>query len=464
MWYTLGHGMLTHLPLADSLKPRSFLGRLIDLVLGVDADASPSAERMRNEYLVGFLLLVLPLVFLSFIADLFIRVNGFSVARLTIGLFIVSSFILIRTGRRGAGIDLLFFGCVATLIAGFLTPSADSRFNADFVSLIDVVLFAAVMLYGIYAGDGKRILLLFLLAAFFDIAVYASAGPRSHDFAFSRMGILVLHAIAYGLSRFLRLYFERLIRIAEARRVMNRRLEELVAEARTFGTERLASFSHDIRSPITGILGVHDLLSSTKLDEQQQSYLGILGKSNRLLLEIVESILDQERVGEKGILGPVSLRAFLDDALAPYQTLARSRGISLRRRVFGNPPPLPLPRADAARVIGNLVDNALKYTDSGSITVSVYEAGESGSVDLVVSDTGRGMKRDRLVAVRQGEAGADEHVSSSRGLGLSGVRRIVEAAGAVLLIDSASGKGTRITVRFPLSEGVPSGILADAHR
>ncbi|MFA6505045.1 MAG: HAMP domain-containing sensor histidine kinase [Treponemataceae bacterium] len=452
--------MFTHLPLADSFQFRSPFGKLIDLVLGVDADPAPSAERMRNEYLIGFLILVLPIIFLSFIADLFIRLNGFSIARLTIGLFILTSFILIRVGRSVAGIDLLFFGCIITLLAGFFSPSTDPRFVTDFLPLIDVVLFAAVTLYGIYASDNRRLLGLFILAALFDITEYLTVGPKGHNFTFSRMGILVLHAIAYGLSRFLRMYFERLTRIAEARRVMNRRLEELVAEARTFGSERLASFSHDIRSPITGILGVHDLLLSTKLDGEQQSYLGILGKSNRLLLEIVESILDQDQSPDRGIAGSIPLRAFIDDALAPYRTIARSRNIVLRRHVYGNPPPLPLPRADAARVIGNLVDNALKYTDSGSIVVSINEVVENGGVDLVVADSGRGMSAERLAAIRGGDTMPDGNISSSRGLGLTGVRRIVESVGAVLLIESVNGKGTKITIRFPLPEDVPSGILS----
>lgn len=450
--------MPASIPTIDSVDERRLSKRLVDLVLGSDPEPAPAPERMRDEYLVRFLFLVLPLIVLSSVVDFFLGYSPFSWSLLLTGGLIAHVFGLLRRGLREEGMDVFFFGSVLLLSSGYFAGRVLLMEEESVLPLIFVLQFAALAIYGLYASNALRLRLVFALIALFDIAEFAFLAERQAAVFVTRVGVLSLHLAAYGFAVFLRTYFDRLHKVAEARRVMNRRLEELVSRARESGTQRLASFSHDIRSPITGILGVHDLLASTKLDAEQRSYLAILAKSNRLLLEMVESTLDGGPTAEAPG-GPAELRAFLDDALAPYRETARSRGIELKRRVRGSPPPIPLARVEAARVVGNLVDNALKYIESGTILVSVHAEGEGGAV-LTVEDTGKGMSAERLAAVRAGSAGADEGFAGSRGLGLSGVRRIAEAAGAELTVESEIGRGTRVRVRFPLPEDAPSGILA----
>lgn len=440
---------------------RPFPGKLIDRILGADPDHSPSPERLRNEHLTGIIVSVSALATAAFVFDLLTGLDAFSWTLAAIDLVLLSSLFLIGRGYLAVGIDVAFFGCALALSAVFLVASADSRLRLYLLPVVDVMLFALIIVYGLYAKGKGKIFALFLVVFLFDAASFAVFGNATRYDVFSRISVLILHVIAFDLAGFFRAYTERLNRVAEARRIMNRRLEELVAEVRNAGTERLASLSHDIRSPVTGILGVYDLLLSTELDPEQKKYLDILGKSNRLLLEIVESILDRDEEQGSLVPGCGSSRACIDGALTPYRSLARSKGLELRRRIVGTPPPIPLPRADAARLIGNLVDNSLKYTDSGRILVSFCEIA-SGGVSLVVSDTGKGMSAERLAAVRAGIAGPDAAVASSCGLGLQSVRRIVARAGAEMHIESAPGKGTKVTIRFPLPEGVPSGILASA--
>ena len=431
----------------------------MDLILGSDDGPSPSPERVRYVHLVGIMAFALLLAFARLAFDLWAGFDEISPLMLALGSIVSVSLILISRGRRTTGIDLLFFGVAFASAASFFLFRTDPDFQLDLLSFIDVILFASVIVYGLYAEDRNRMVALFSVAVLFDVASYAFFRAQVHLELFSRIGILILHVIAFDVSRFFRAYVERLNRIAEARRIMNRRLEELIAEVRTAGAERLASLSHDIRSPVTGILGVYDLLSATELTADQKRYLDILGKSNRLLLEIVESILDRQEEPEIGKYRCASIRACLDGALTPYRSVAHSKGVLLRRRIIGDPPPLPLPHADSARVIGNLVDNALKYTDSGRVLVTIGAAGPHG-VSLAVSDTGRGMTPERLEAVRAGIAGPDAEVASSCGLGLQSVRRLVACAGGELRIDSAPGKGTKVTIRFPLPEAAPSDILA----
>jgi signal transduction histidine kinase len=97
--------------------------------------------------------------------------------------------------------------------------------------------------------------------------------------------------------------------------------------------------------------------------------------------------------------------------------------------------------------LGNLADNALKYTDSGWIAFSCEIKPEEVIISAI--DTGRGMDPDRLVAVRSGEAEPDPDIPGSRGIGLSGVRRMVELAGGSFELRSQSGRGTKVTLRFP---------------
>lgn len=405
---------------------------------------------MRNEYLVGFLILIEPVVLASVLVDLRFGFDSFTWARAGVFVLLAAVLSALRAGFVDAGIDLLFFGGVLAVSAGWLGSGTDPELSAELFTLINLVHFGAILLYGIYAKSVRRIHFLFVLTMALYALGYALALGADRNPLHVRLGLITLHLLAFAMAHFLRYYYRRITEIAEARQVMNRRLEELVAEARATGTARLESFSHDIRSPITGILGVHDLLASTKLDAEQASYLNILERSNRLLLEIVESILDPEAMAPAR--GRSSLAELLDDVLAPYGATARAKGVALRHRVIGNPSFPPLTRADAARIVGNLVDNALKYTDSGSVSVSARKPIDFSGVDITVSDTGAGMSRERLEAVRSGAAGADERVAGSHGLGLAGVRRLVENAGGVMLVDSESGRGTRVTIRFPLPE------------
>jgi signal transduction histidine kinase len=204
-------------------------------------------------------------------------------------------------------------------------------------------------------------------------------------------------------------------------------------------------------------MGVQSLLADTNLSEEQRRYLEILSKSNRLLLEIVESILDPNPELDSDSPERPPIRWLLESAIDPFRTLARSKNIDLRRTVFGNPPPPPLSRANALRVLGNLIDNAIKYTDSGMVIISAavtasVTAKEGGGSELSISvaDTGRGMSPERLAAVCAGKSGPDPEIASSRGLGLTGSRYLVQEAGGSLSIDSVLGAGTTVTIHFPI--------------
>jgi signal transduction histidine kinase len=296
-------------------QSRGILSQLSERIIGSIPEPFPAPERMRDEFLVQFLLVTLPIIAASSILDIFLGYSPFSWALLVTGLLILLFFRLFQIGMRTAGIDVFFFGSTILLSAGYAGGIALGT-EKDFVlPLISVLQFAAIVIYGLYASSRARLRLLFIAVALFDLAEFALLSDHRAVVLVNRIAVLALHSAAYGFGHFLRSYFEQLHRIAEARQVMNQRLQELVSETRASESNRLASFSHDIRSPITGIIGVHEMLSATKLDDEQRRYLDILAKSNRLLLELVESTLDRGSATSEGFHGPVALRAFLDDVL-----------------------------------------------------------------------------------------------------------------------------------------------------
>ncbi len=430
-------------------EPR-FVRRAVDAILGKDKDNSPSPERMRNEYLVRFLLLFLPILLALVVFDYLRGQQPLSLHRLIAFIMVISCLAVLKAGRFSLAIDILFFGVIVTAIAGFaisfyLTGNTVSTIES--ISLIELTLFATISFVGLYSGSRFRVDLMFTLALIFDLSGFLLPYGTAFGSVATRVIIIALHASAYGFGLFLVAYFDSISRTAESRRLMNRRLEELVAEANEGGIARLESLSHDIRSPITGILGVHALLAETKLDQEQRQYLDILGKSNKLLLEIVESILDDPEKIDSPEWDRTALMKLFSSALAPYRAAARAKGVVFKRRVSGTPCKLSLSRSDLLRVLGNLADNALKYTDSGWIALSCVVKPEE--VIIFVMDTGRGMDAHRLLAVRSGEAEPDPDIPGSRGIGLSGVRRMVELVGGKFEMRSQTGRGTRVTLKFP---------------
>jgi signal transduction histidine kinase len=178
--------------------------------------------------------------------------------------------------------------------------------------------------------------------------------------------------------------------------------------------------------------------------------MDILAKSNHMLLEMVQGILEPATNAEAEQSTREEIKRILDSAIHSYQALAETKGVFIQTRVAKDIPPLPLSKSETIRVVGNLVDNALKYTDAGYIYIHITKQNSPGTERVIfsVQDTGRGMTSERIEEVLSGNLKPDTEFSSSRGLGLAGVRTLVEARGGKLEIDSEPARGTKITIRF----------------
>lgn len=222
----------------------------------------------------------------------------------------------------------------------------------------------------------------------------------------------------------------------------------------------LNQIAHDLRSPLTAILGRVQLLQKT--DPDRALPLDKLEHSTHVLARLVGDLLDASRMhaGKFRVrLEPMSLlpsvAAVIDDLALP----AAEKGVTLGRDLE----PVPVVLADADRIeqiVANLVTNAIKFTpEGGRIIVGLHE--RDGAVELTVADTGAGIAADFLPRVfdpfAQGDSAAKQ---DGLGLGLAIVKHLVEAHGGGITVESAGrGAGTMVVVRLPAAvEGTAAGL------
>ncbi len=227
----------------------------------------------------------------------------------------------------------------------------------------------------------------------------------------------------------------------------------------------LATMSHEIRTPMNGVLGMLEVLERSPLDAAQARCVTVMRESAGGLLRIIDDILDFSKI-EAGRLElealPFSLHALLEGAVDTLSVQARQKGVALAAR-FGPGPAIVL--GDPVRVrqiLFNLLGNAIKFTDVGSVEASaetILEADGTLRAVLVVQDTGRGMTDEEASRLFRPFAQADSSTTrrfGGTGLGLSIVRRLARLMGGDVEVDSAPGRGSRFTVTLRL------GAVADA--
>jgi len=237
-----------------------------------------------------------------------------------------------------------------------------------------------------------------------------------------------------------------------------RRLAEQASLAKS---QFLAVTSHEIRTPMNGILGAAELLIATPLTPVQQRYVHTAHRSATALLALIDDVLDLSRIEAGRLsLNPVStdLRALVDEAVDLVAMGARGKPVSLSFHVA---PQLPLRvLADPLRLrqlLVNLLHNALKFTDRGSVRLELTvldEAGDQLQLRFSVQDTGIGIAADQLESIFAAFTQVDS--SSTRrhggsGLGLAIVKELAELMGGQVQVRSQPGVGSHFWVDLQLS-------------
>lgn len=236
--------------------------------------------------------------------------------------------------------------------------------------------------------------------------------------------------------------------------------ESLGATQQNLEREMLAVVSHEIRTPINGILGMTELLLDTRLDQMQKEFLTSVRNSATLLFDMVNNILDFSKL-EAGRLDleelPLNLLTVVEDVVKIMAPVAEKNQLEL---LVDYPPTLPTHfYGDPGRitqVLLNLVNNAIKFTENGHVLLRVSLIEESkpkAQMKIEVEDTGIGISKDKLETVFQRFSQAE--ISTSRrfggtGLGLTISRQLVHLMGGGIGVNSEEGKGTTFHVDLSL--------------
>jgi len=243
-------------------------------------------------------------------------------------------------------------------------------------------------------------------------------------------------------------------RLAQARRSL---AEEHSAAKSRF----LATLGHELRTPMTGVLGMAELLEATPLDSGQRAKVLAIQQAGRHLLRLVNDALDLARI-EAGKLvledAPFELRPLLHEVAALLQPMARAKGLAFRLDCDDG-----LARAlrgDATRVrqiLFNLGHNAIKFSERGEVRVRVGR-GDPQGLQLRVEDQGPGLAaclQQRLFRRFEQGAGAEAPGSGGSGLGLAICRELAVAMGGTIAAGNLAGGGAWFEVQLPLPSAAP---------
>ncbi|HEX4693405.1 ATP-binding protein [Sphingomonas sp.] len=238
-------------------------------------------------------------------------------------------------------------------------------------------------------------------------------------------------------------------------------------------TEFLATTSHEIRTPLNGILGMTQvMLADQRLDPTMRDRIGVVHGAGVSMRALVDDILDVAKM-ETGNLtiekAPVDLPAMLKDVSRMWEDQARSKGLAFDLDVSGAPSRIESDPARLRQVVFNLLSNALKFTQQGSVHVSsgVVAGADGEQVIIAIRDTGIGVPAEKLELIfesfRQADAGTTRQFGGT-GLGLAICRNIARAMGGDVTVESEDGKGSTFTLAVPLIRVAEEAPVAPAEQ
>ncbi len=232
-------------------------------------------------------------------------------------------------------------------------------------------------------------------------------------------------------------------------------------------SEFLANMSHEIRTPLNGVLGMLQLLKTTRLDQEQAEYVLAATKSSNRLTRLLSDILDLSKI-EAGRLSlheaAFETNGLKSSILELFTTAAREKGLALDFFIDEQVPPMLVGDETRIRqILFNLVGNAIKFTDQGSVRVEAFFLSPQGEsrprLLFIVRDTGIGIGDEQLRTIFEPFIQAESAYARSyqgAGLGLSIVRRLLKLMDGELAVENCEGCGTTAYLSLPIALPGPS--------
>ena len=274
-------------------------------------------------------------------------------------------------------------------------------------------------------------------------------------------GLMVIHRRQLAVDALTADHTKSLIEAREAAEEAKRRAEAANRAKTTF----LATMSHEVRTPITSVFGMIDLLRGTRLNEEQTGYIQTLSNSTEVLLSILNDVLDIAKI-EAGKLSldtvAFDLRQSVHGIFELCQGMASAKGLMLGlegldavpARVVGDPVRLK-------QILHNLISNAIKFTERGSVEIRLSaeeRTDENLTLAIAVTDTGIGMSPGQIDGLFQPFTQADASTTrrfGGTGLGLAITKQLVSLMGGSIEVKSEPGAGTCFRVLLPFRMAPP---------
>ena len=232
---------------------------------------------------------------------------------------------------------------------------------------------------------------------------------------------------------------------------------EYLQEKEVFKNAFIANFSHELRDPLTGVLTFSDILKKTNLNDEQLNYLKVIDSSSSYLKHLIEDILDISKI-EAGklelVIEPFDLRELLEDIEHVFKIKAEQKGIELITNFNDNLPAVI--GGDTLRlrqVLSNLLENAIKFTEVGTVTFNVslnQIRAQKANIHFQIIDTGIGMDKDNLddIFTSFTQLNTSQSYNKGAGLGLAIAKHLVSLTNSVINVDSTLGEGSAFSTNI----------------
>ena len=348
------------------------------------------------------------------------------------------------------------FGGAAMIATGIFALRWQRRAALHYLAAWTPMLIAVLLLvlanYGLTPVSGSGRVMTYLAILFMLLLLSLAQADRINELR--RRAERAQAALRRNEQRLTELVDERTRELA-----VQRDRAEAASRAKT---QFLANMSHDLRTPLNGVLGGAGLLArSPRLTAEELGHCGLIQRGGRQLLRLIDDLLDIARIEHdrlRPVIADCSLETMLADLARLTRGQAQAKGLVFRAEIAADLPERV--RTDCARlnrVLQNLLDNAVKYTDAGSVSLTAgLDPAPAASTDdpsltllFTVSDTGHGIPeadRERLFAPFE----QYHHAQQGSGLGLAICREIAQLLGGELTLESTPGRGSRFQFRLPV--------------